>query len=333
MKHRVIMPLLTALLGLVACQTSWHSAKESGTISLSTDNLYYHSSGFRYVIVEGGDWWVSRMVVQDSTVSIGRRERGAQLHGGRWAKSYSWLTVKRTADTLTVSVNANRKTKFDDEHFCIEIQGRDTMATLNGTLGGVLAGGGENIRPSTCGIKFNYEGGKIRIPLKGGSVESVTVDGKNPPRWPRKRVNLNNYTLDWLTVHCEPGKWLELEAAANPTKALRTFTLTLVHFNSYAHLRGIQQAAVIIPPTDTIGFTPCTITFPLEGGTVELTARTDGWMLDDKSYALDWLTIEPDGHRLRLTATPNFNYDKRHFLLRFRKGDYYEYVEGRQEAR
>lgn len=330
-----VMKMYTAFMAMlffVACQTVSIPAKESA-LRLFTDSLYYRSSGFRYVTVEGDDWWISRLVVQDSTVDVGRRERAAQLNGDNWSKSCSWLIVNRTRDNLTVRVDADKKTKFDDEHFRIEIQGCDTLVTLNGTLGGLLSGIGEDIQPSPCGIKFNHEGGKIRIALKAGQVESVTVDGQKASRWSHKRPNLNDYTCDWLTIHCEPGKWLELEAVANPTKTPRTFSLSLVHLNSYAHLWGIQQASVNIPPTDTIGFSLHKINFPLEGGTMEVVARTTGWMLDEKSYGLDWLTIEPNGNRLKLTATPNFDYDKRHFVLRFKKGDYYEYLEGNQEMR
>ena len=320
------------ILTLFSCQVS-QLFKPQRTLVLSTNTLYYRSSGFRYVTVDGENWWVNRIVVQDSTVDISHKDRMKQQREDCWQKSCAWLTVEKIGDSLTVRVDAEKKTTYDEESFLIEIQNRDTSAILKGTLGGVMSGGGDDISPSVRNVVFNRNGGKVRIALKGGEVSSVTVDGKFPQGWPRVRPNLNNYTCDWLTVHCVPGKTLELEATENLTEDIRTFSLSLAHFDSYAHIKGFQQAAVDIPPTDTIGFTPSKVHFPLEGGTVEVVARTDGWEIDEKSSGQDWLTIEQEGTRLRLTATPNFDYDIRHFTLRCKKGDYYEYLEGEQETR
>ena len=308
--------------------------EKGNVIQLSSNTLsFLGCGGFRYVTVDGREWWVNRIVVQDSAADVSRKERAAQRCGDYWSKSCAWLTVERTGDSLTIRADAEKKTTYDEEHFQIEIRNRDTSVVLKGTLGGALAGGGDDISPSMRNVVFNRNGGKVRIELKGGEVFSVTVDGKNPQGWSRTRPDLNNYTCDWLTVRCVPGKTLELEAAENHTEEIRTFSLSLVHFDSYAHVQGFQHPAVDIPSTDTIGFIPDKVYFPLKGGTVEVVARTDGWVLDEKSYGLDWLTIEQNGNRLKLTATPNFDYAIRHFTFRFKKGDYYEYLEGEQERR
>ena len=156
----------------------------------------------------------------------------------------------------------------------------------------------------------------------------MEIEGKYNP------VNYNNWkddTLDklfsWLAVHHDSCV-IELRTEENLTTVPRKFKIDLMDGNFFTIISGIQQAAVDIPPTDTIGFTPSKVHFPLEGGTVEVVPRTDGWEIDEKSNGLDWLTIEQEGTRLRLIATPNFDYDIRHFTLRCKKGDYYEYLEG-----
>lgn len=318
----------------ISCQSLSRFApvKDGETLKLSVDSLYFRSSGFRYVMVDGEEWWVNRLTVQNTSVDVSGEERDMQQCKRGWTKSCAWLTVERSGDSLTVSVDAEKKMKSDDEHFWVEIQNRETSVKLRGTLGGILAGVGEDISPSMCGVVLGREGGRVRIGLNGGSVDALVVNGKNPPGWPRVRPDLNEYTLDWLTVHCVPGKVLELEATENLTKEPRTFSLRLTQFDSATFISGIQHAAVDIPPTDTIGFVPRKVHFPLEGASVKVLARTDGWVLDEQSYGLEWLTIEQDSNRLILKATPNFNYDVRHFTLRFKKGCYYEYVEGDQRA-
>lgn len=303
-------------------------------IQLSSDSLrFLGRGGFRYVTVDSKEWWVNRLVVNDSTVEINHKEQNIQRDGGDWSKLCAWLKVERKGDSLTISVDAKKKMKHEEESFKVEIQNTDTTVVLQGTVGDVITGADEDITPSMRNVVFNRGGGKVRIALKGGEVSLVTVDGKNPPVRPRKLGDLNEYTCDWLTVYCVPGKMLELEAAKNLSGKIRSFSLSLVNFDSHTHIKGIQQASVDISPTDTIGFAPSKVRFPLEGGTVEVVARTDGWILDKKSYGLDWLTIEQDSNRLKLTATPNFDYDIRHFTLRFKKRNYYEYLEGEQETR
>lgn len=302
-------------------------------VHLSVDSLYYRDSGFRYVIVDGNDWWVSRLVVQDSTIEISDEDRRLQKQGSDWKKSLVWLTVNKVGDSLTVSVDAEKRLTYGEEFFRIDIQNRKGLALLKGVLGEVQSGKGGEILLAKRSVMFNRIGGKVRIPIKGGDVNTLTVDGKSVSRGIAREHDLNNYVNDWLTVYCEPGKWLDLEATENPSKDIRTFSISLVHFDSYAHIRGFQQAAIEILPSDTIGFIPSKVYFPLEGGSVEVVAQTDGWVLDEKSYGLEWLTIEQDSNRLKLTATPNFDYEGRYFYLRFRKGNYYEYLEGEQERK
>ncbi len=319
----------------ISCQSlsRFASVKGVDTLKLSVDSLHFRSSGFRYVSVDGEGWWINRLAVQDTVVDVGREERGMQQYNRGWTRSCAWLNVERSGDRLIISVDAEKKMRSDDEYFWVEIQNQETSVKLGGTLGGVLSGVGEDISPSMRSVVFGRNGGRVRVGLNGGSVDALVVDGKNPPGWPRVRPDLDEYTLDWLTVHCVPGKVLELEATENLTKEPRTFSLQLTQFDSGTFISGIQHAAVDIPPTDTIGFVPSKVHFALEGGSVEVLARTDGWVLDEKSYGLEWLTIEQDLNCLRLTATPNFDYDVRHFTLRFKKGDYYEYIEGDQESR
>lgn len=330
---KVLYIVLGFILSCCAQFGSSNVVLKKKTIRISHQELFFRSSGFRYVTIDGEDWWVNRIVVQDSTVDVSRQERIVQQRDDEWSRSCAWLTVVRNGDSLTISVDAEKKMTYGSEQFQIDIQNRDTTVALTGTLGSVLSGGGEDISPSVRSVVFSRNGGKVCIALKEGEVASVIVDGKNPQGWPWSRPNLNNYTCDWLTVHCVPGKTLELTATENPTEEIRTFSLSLAHGNSSAYIRGFQQAAVDVPPADTIGFVPNKVHFPLEGGLVEVVARTDGWVLDEKSYGLDWLTIEQDGSHLRLTATPNFDYDIRRFLLRFKKGKYCEYLEGEQETR
>lgn len=329
MMVRLYFVVVGLVLMLFSCQVCRLSDTKR-TLTLSVSTLQYSGSGFRYVTVNGEDWWISRLVVGDSIVVENRYE---QRCSGYWLDSCAWLTVERKDDMLTISVDAEKKTNFNEEHFLIDIQDKDTTLTLKGMLGGVLSGKAEDITPSVRNVVFDCNGGNATIDLKCGIVDAVIVDGKKTTRWSRGGLDLENNTYDWLTVSGELGKNLKLEAAKNVTGKIRTFSLLLAFFDSYAHIYGFQQAVVDIPSTDSIGFVPNRVYFPLEGGTVEVVARTDGWVLDEKSDGLDWLVIEQDGTRLRLTATPNFDYDVRHFTLRYKKGNYFEFLEGSQQTK
>ena len=327
---RFYLAVIGLLLTLFSCHVSRLGTAKK-TLTLSASSLQYPGSGFRYVSVNGEDWWVNRLVVGDSMLVVGNRSE--ERDSGYWSGSCAWLTVKRGGDRLTVSVDAEKKMNFDAGYFLIDIQDKDTTVTLKGMLGEVLSGGGEDITPSVRNVVFDCNGGSASIDLKCGVVDAVIVDGKKTTRWSRRGLDLENNTYDWLTVSGGQGKTLKLEAAKNVTGKTRTFSLLLACFDSYAHIYGFQQAVVDIPSTDSIGFVPSNVSFPLEGGTVEVAARTDGWVLDEKSDGLDWLMIEQDGPRLRLTATPNFDYDIRHFTLRYKKGNYCEFLEGSQQTR
>ena len=134
------------------------------------------------------------------------------------------------------------------------------MVELKGTQDVMLDGGGltDKISPSSRAVKFDSKGGEFTITPKNNSVKiiGVEIEGKYNP------VNYNNWkddTLDklfsWLAVHHDSCV-IELRTEENLTTVPRKFKIELMDGNFFTIISGIQQAAVDITPTDTIGFTP-----------------------------------------------------------------------------
>lgn len=293
--------------------------------------------GFRYIEVQGKEWFVNEITVDDSVYSLTENEQKLQKQGGELVKTFDWLTIKTNSNRVTISVSINNGVDWKSRDFSIEFNHRNSYFDLRGTQDVLLDGECvvDLISPSSRTVKFDSKVGSSTITMKTDftKIIGVEIEGKYNP------VNYNNwqdYVLDkryeWLNVRHEDAV-LELITEENPTEESRTFKIHLEDGDYFTTVTGIQQAAVDIPPTDTIGFAPSKVRFPLEGGTLEVVARTGGWIIDEKSEGLDWLTIEQDSNCLKLTATPNFDYDIRHFALRFKKGNYYEYLEGEQETR
>ena len=336
-----IVNRILLLLGCIFIYACSENDKTSSFIdfeepSISTDSLAFKGrGGFRYIDVQGGGWFVNNIVTEDSLFLFTQEEQDSQKRGDEFVKTCGWLTVKSWTGRIVVYTDANQNR--EQRSFKIELCNNSDVVELKGTQDVMLDGSGltDKISPSSRAVKFDSKGGEFTITTENNYVKiiGVEIEGKYNP------VNYNNWkddTLDkqfnWLAMRHDSCV-IELRTEENLTTEPREFKIDLMDGNFFTTISGIQQAAVDIPPTDTIGFTPSKVHFPLEGGTVEVMARTDGWEIDEKSNGLDWLTIEQEGTRLRLTATPNFDYDIRHFTLRCKKGDYYEYLEGEQETR
>lgn len=321
---------------IAACNDD-DNALSTEKLPLSTDSLtYMYHGGFRYVKVDGEEWYIRKVITDDGTFNYTSEEQKAQRRGEKVVKSCDWLTVETDAEKAAVYVSQNHSEDVNDapRKFQIEFQSKNRIATLYGEQESEMMLGlthVDPVQPSSRAVKFDAQGGTFTITTKDkwARIHGVTIDGERYPI--EYNETLAEQQCDWLTIRRE-GNLIELKAEENQTNEPRTFWLNLSYLNYSPDIPGIQQAAGEIPASDVIGFTPNQIHFPLEGGTVEVTASTDGWELDSPLW-MDWLTIEREGNRMKLTCAPNFDYEVRYFTLLFKKGNYYEYLEGDQGSK
>lgn len=330
--RKFLFLMLSAFI-ITACNNDDDKTLTKEKIPLSTDSLtYMYHGGFRYVGIDEEDWYIQKVVTDDATFKFTSEERKAQMRGEKTVKTCDWLTIETHANRVVIYAAAN--SGFENiRKFQIEFQSKNRIATLNGVQEGEMMDGlthVDPVEPSSRAVKFDCNGGATTITTKTKwtRIIGVFVDGKH---YPIEYDKVLDGQYDWLTIRHEENR-IELEAEENPTSEPRIFDLALSHLNYFPNIPGIQQAAGEIPATDIIGFTPNKIQFPLEGGTVEVMANTDGWELDSPLW-MKWLTIEQEGNRLKLTCAPNFDYNVRNFALRFKKGNYYEYLEGGQQSK
>lgn len=327
--------LMLAACAIAACSDDDGQSVHIEAIKLSTDSLRFEGGGgFRYVEVDATEWYINKVVTEDNTYYSTAEEKERQKLGDGSSTTYGWLTIKAFDGRAVVFAESNKS--FEEQPFQIEFKDKNGTATLHGVLGEFPDGKNykDLLEPTPRALKFDGKGGTQTVTTLSDDLDIYNVSVEGSIYYidsSLRSEETQDVQHEWLTLH-RVGNRIEVTAEANTTAEPRTFSIEIgiPFFLSYIH--GIQQAGVDIPPTDTIGFTPGKLHFPLDGGTMEVTARTDGWTLD-WGHWMNWLTVEQDGNRLTLTATPNFDYDVRTFALRFRKGDYYEYIEGSQESR
>lgn len=226
------------------------SSPDSLVLSADSVELRWLASA-KWIAVEGRGWWINSVEVDGFEFHTTAAERRDMAQGRPFSHNVDWLTVSTEPDGILLHAETNNH-HSRHRRFCLEVrQGRQT-ATLTGTQGCMLAGGGVDlIVPSHREVTLPATGGQaeVRTLYEGWWVTGITTDGQrlrldNAHGMPDRRGRLH-IEHQWLTVDITPapdgrGRAITLTAAPNDTGRPRTFALHLSSGETYTDISGTQ---------------------------------------------------------------------------------------------
>ena len=298
-------------------------------LSLSEDSLFFPwRSGYRRIIVEGDQWRISEIRFSDSVCMLTNSEKRSQNGDCVFYRNCDWITIKKGKDYLDIFVDGNNHHSQD---FKIKIENTDTCIVLKAGLNSTYLSGYNStdfIGLPQRSVVFDYYGGDKEIETQCDLLwlQKVVIDNCIYPipaqEW---QNNVLNKKFAWLTIN-HKGKIWKITADRNKGNRARFFEITLCNGEQSDKIVGVQNP---FDGMDITTFSPSQIIFPLTGGKKVVDIPFQEWHLDkDISTLPYWLKINDDVlGKCILTTSPNYDCQLRKFILRFKKGKCYQYLE------